>query len=100
AVVQSFPLSLHDALPISVLCFFCASARQPEMQRGEHGGSPRNHAAPVGADQRAQQVALPQRAVLTFSLSVLRPTAPTTTSLPTRSEEHTSELQSPDQLLC
>src|SRR5262245_12569988 len=30
-----------------------------------------------------QHVALPQRAALTFSLSVLRPTAPTTTSLPT-----------------
>src|SRR5260370_31500806 len=31
----------------------------------------------------AQQVGLPQRALLTFSLSVFKPTAPTRTSLPT-----------------
>ena len=34
------------------------------------------------ADRLRQQVALPQRAVLTLSLSLSRPTAPTTTSLP------------------
>src|SRR5262249_50286168 len=34
------------------------------------------------ARERAQHVSLPQRAVLTFSLSVARPTAPITTSLP------------------
>src|SRR5262249_61613241 len=31
----------------------------------------------------AQQVGLPQRVLLTFSLSVFKPTAPTRTSLPT-----------------
>src|SRR5215472_17134820 len=53
-----------------------ASCQAPPPGRWRGGGPTAAEIAPYGL----QQVSLPQRAVLTLSFSVVRPTAPTTTS--------------------
>ncbi len=64
-----------------------AARRQPVPPSPLWRAPPRRVHAPdrpgAGAGGGLQQVALPQRALFTRSLSVLRPTAPTTTSAPT-----------------
>src|SRR5258708_11108383 len=70
ATTEIYTLSLHDALPISGL------PKSPGLRR----------------PRRFQRVRLRHRAV------PLMETAPC--EAPDRSEEHTSELQSPDHLVC
>src|SRR5258708_13479584 len=72
ATTEIYTLSLHDALPIS------------ELRRGRAGTE--NHAA--GAGLAARRAATPVRR---------HPPLPARRA---RSEEHTSELQSPDHLVC
>src|SRR5258708_39803909 len=70
ATTEIYTLSLHDALPISVRDDACARRLEPSRRRV---GLPARRAAPEG-DRRARACV--------------------------RSEEHTSELQSPDHLVC
>jgi hypothetical protein len=59
-------------------------ARVREQLGQPRGAEPAGYSKIAAAKGRpAQHAALPQRAVFTFSLSALNPTAPTTTSLPT-----------------
>src|SRR5258708_12195720 len=85
------PLSLHDALPISphygVSTGFGALASRPippELRAQLQRSLVRSHAAGSGPEVEAEVV----RAMMLLRLSTLR------------SEEHTSELQSPDHLVC
>src|SRR5438552_5119056 len=71
-----YTLSLHDALPISVTRAVFAGAKQFVVPTaGNAGVALAAYAARAGADARVYAPA-------------------------TRSEEHTSELQSPDHLVC
>src|SRR5258708_36179061 len=79
ATTEIYTLSLHDALPISG-----ARGAQGVVAQSRDHERPRRHALREGqADRRAR--AHEARARLTKAL---------------RSEEHTSELQSPDHLVC
>src|SRR5207244_11360698 len=87
--------SLHDALPIS--------------HRGRRAGPvPRSAAAAAGPRQLRAPRGRLRRARGASALVVSRPappddesrTAPCRGRAPVRSEEHTSELQSPDHLVC
>src|SRR5258708_36611758 len=71
ATTEIYSLSLHDALPISTCC--CASS-----------------AGSGDAMNRSLYAARRRRNGIMLSLSLAA----------TRSEEHTSELQSPDHLVC
>src|SRR5690348_18003452 len=74
ATTEIRTLSLHDALPIS-------TSSSPTGRRNSPRGSSRNRALAAGAEAHPRrQSAVPTRA--------------------TRSEEHTSELQSPVHLVC
>src|SRR5258708_34427041 len=76
ATTEIYTLSLHDALPISLSV--CSVITPPEMVEGVE--------VPVIAS------------ILESSVWMLSVTL--TWLLPVRSEEHTSELQSPDHLVC
>src|SRR5258708_39347149 len=73
ATTEIYTLSLHDALPIS----------RPERSRRHipHTDSPRSWPGAAGSRRRACPAS---------GRAIARP----------RSEEHTSELQSPDHLVC
>src|SRR5690606_41008956 len=88
AGTKTSPLSLHDALPISespsasILSTRDASSAIRSAPRGSRQGSGRR---PATADHQNGTVAN---------------ATPTTTAVTTRSEEHTSELQSRENLVC
>src|SRR5207244_13426736 len=93
ASYESYPLSLHDALPILA---------EPVVDHGL-GGAP----ALSGVQQNQQQFFVvsshhgdqaPSRRVRVAGLHTHH--AVHGTQQPVRSEEHTSELQSPDHLVC
>src|SRR5207244_11048270 len=86
-----FPLSLHDALPIScTACRSCRSGAAPGCLR------------PARCSRRSpprRAIQLPRRLQLRLPDS-WRLRRPPRVRQPERSEEHTSELQSPDHLVC
>src|SRR5207244_12604707 len=77
AIAEMSPLSLHDALPI------CSTCRTP-------GGAPRSHRRLAGPSETRPR---PGGRTTIRRLARRRDRG-------ARSEEHTSELQSPDQLVC
>src|SRR5207244_11545747 len=81
ATTQIYPLSLHDALPICIAAL-PAPAAPPQHQHGRRRSG-----------DRGRQRHDPGRG---GARSHFRPGAPSRR----RSEEHTSELQSPDHLVC
>src|SRR5207244_11384870 len=87
------PLSLHDALPISDATSFPLRAG---LIRPAHGGvTPgrpgRRPHRPGGPETACPHVATPRWSLMIVHVSRITPS---------RSEEHTSELQSPDHLVC
>src|SRR5690606_42117791 len=82
-----FPLSLHDALPILCgVCWFCADRGARPLWRARPCACPARRAGPPPRAGRARRGARSRRTAGT----ALRP----------RSEEHTSELQSRENLVC
>src|SRR3712207_8608460 len=75
ATTEIYTLSLHDALPISGIVIFGSTAPA--------------HSAPIGPSLRVITLGLP-----------CSPCFDRTCQLGTRSEEHTSELQSRQYLVC
>src|SRR5258708_39711762 len=75
ATTEIYTLSLHDALPIS------------QIDAITESGKKRRHARALGANQALASFL--QVGAVGFDANVLG-----------RSEEHTSELQSPDHLVC
>src|SRR5207244_13228579 len=90
------PLSLHDALPISL-----RGRRRSALDRS-HAGIRSAGRAIRRRCQRSCVDSHERSRILTFALYSLR--VSTRLRVPTcvvsRSEEHTSELQSPDHLVC
>src|SRR5690606_41171268 len=86
-----YPLSLHDALPISARP--ASSARSSAARsRARHGSVARSSAAPAAF--------APTSTPLTAASSSDATARVTRTSTRVRSEEHTSELQSRENLVC
>src|SRR5207244_11753166 len=97
---QLSTLSLHDALPIS----WWSAVRWTHGRHARSRTFPRNKDHPRSCSPRAPQVApcIPMLGYgdsrrLRAGQKVAARTEPETAS---RSEEHTSELQSPDHLVC
>src|SRR5207244_8014622 len=88
--------SLHDALPI------CSAGTQARLEGKMGPGSAAQHAANGGALRCIRgmlpAIHLPQRSCQIFS-PIMQETRGSF-SATGRSEEHTSELQSPDHLVC
>src|SRR5947208_7298165 len=86
---ETYTLSLHDALPIFTHFAF---AQQRNIKRSCRGRSP------LDPKLRRRSLGLDNHR---FRKRVLRNRSRTNNYCPeTRSEEHTSELQSPDHLVC
>src|SRR5207302_2434034 len=90
------PLSLHDALPISsggtkATAFSAAArSRSAQAQRSDRKATPR---AASGLLSATDSSSFRHAATSPFSQKAFQPRAP-------RSEEHTSELQSRENLVC
>src|SRR5207244_11556269 len=96
APTQTVPLSLHDALPIYRFSIAAAKPLRPAI--GQSGRTPGLFQCP---SLSAVMPALVAGIHVFLSLIAANKTWMAGTSpAMTRSEEHTSELQSPDQLLC
>src|SRR5690606_39343410 len=88
ATPDTHPLSLHDALPI-----YPAPEGTPDAPAPAAGAGPaRKKSAPARTPAAA--------ATRTPAAPRKRVAAPTAASKPARSEEHTSELQSRENLVC
>src|SRR5690606_40057355 len=83
-----YTLSLHDALPISIRRSFPSSSRV--SARAREGSSRRRSAAKVAR----------RPAIARSSRPTKRKAHPTPSQRESRSEEHTSELQSRENLVC
>src|SRR5207244_11984509 len=92
ASTVTYTLSLHDALPISLLPVLgLRCAQSPLFRAGTKDTRPLGLQRAAGRGIRA----------LSVRIRIHRPVpAPLPVALPFRSEEHTSELQSPDHLVC
>src|SRR5207244_11842324 len=91
-----YPLSLHDALPISY-------GRPPawSIETGQCGSVQRS--IPRGGCHTQKVSIVSNVSIVSRSLGPSRPRSrgsPALAPRPSRSEEHTSELQSPDHLVC
>src|SRR5207244_8667172 len=88
-------LSLHDALPISTPSAIAAQRSLPCVAK---------YSTPAVKpfQARTTKSSAVCAAVFSPSQTLVQPPPPVTVSMNffTRSEEHTSELQSPDQLVC
>src|SRR5207248_7141889 len=87
-------LSLHDALPISSSVILLAARRWPSGE-GTTCPSATPPSAPTGGASLSRSRALKSRSTMT-ARSRTAASSPTAS----RSEEHTSELQSPYDLVC
>src|SRR3712207_8602261 len=85
ATTEIYPFSLHDALPISVVCATVWSMGETPPMRTTTGSAPKETA-----------LSFRSTAVVQFSGAA----ATSSPVAPVRSEEHTSELQSRQYLVC
>src|SRR5256885_13115910 len=91
---EFYPLPLHDALPISPAVPPARSERPPPP-------APRQaHPRRTPRDRAAREHATICRIASTIAVATKRPAARTPPAGTPRSEEHTSELQSPCNLVC
>src|SRR5947208_6389190 len=87
-VTDIYPLSLHDALPIL-----------QHLSRSSNSISERCSQRPGGCWAIRKTLVTPRRKSSSVSTSIWRASGRIRILAP-RSEEHTSELQSPDHLVC
>src|SRR5207244_12484675 len=85
-----YALSLHDALPISIAR--CGGAVGPSLKPSTSDTSAGWHAQSASRSPRRLHLWSPSRSITAAGN--------TRTEIRSRSEEHTSELQSPDHLVC
>src|SRR5207244_12380808 len=90
------PLSLHDALPI----FFLSIAGCPRPLWAISGAGILNDHARCDADLERYRAGRPARCRTPAAAGLRRAAPARGPEVDPRSEEHTSELQSPDHLVC
>src|SRR5205807_8464552 len=95
AHTETYPLSLHDALPIWEVVASQRPAPRPLVARRASGGPP---IRPAATPPRPRAVTRPDRPGPWFPGP--RPASRRPPAVRGRSEEHTSELQSPCNLVC